>query len=294
MTDNSTELSAFGTLYYGEDSQNSLASKWIINGLKSLNTPRFNFEQRPVKQRIVDLRQVYFTPKIDVNGFEKINLNSSVEQNMLFKQYPTAIEEYKNELKSILYGFTDAADVQIFDVTIRAGVLGSLKSSHLSANQRVHVDQNPQSAYERALTHGFSNQKFSRFQILNVWRPLLFPVKNLHLGFCDYQSLLPDRDLVPTELIFPKWLKDKENFSLKFHANHQWYFWSALAPNEAVIFKCYDSLCQDLVPFSKVAPKITNVDIAGLCPHSAFLDEKGPQIGKLRQSVELRALIFYR
>lgn len=103
----------------------------------------------------------------------------------------------------------------------------------------------------------------------------------------------PATDLVATRLRFPAWLKDRENFSVKFNPSHRWYYWGSLSPDEVLVFKCFDSASRGLALAGGASgPDLT--DVAGLCPHTAFLDPAGPVTGRLRTSVELRALLFYR
>jgi cephamycin C biosynthesis protein len=119
-------------------------------------------------------------------------------------------------------------------------------------------------------------------------------VRNYHLALCDYQSLNVAADLVPTRLRFPAWLKDTENYSVKYNSSHRWYYWDSLAPDEAIVFKCHDSACAALAARGESAEEPDGlIDLAGLCPHTAFVNTDGPTTGRLRVSLEIRALLFY-
>jgi len=60
-----------------------------------------------------------------------------------------------------------------------------------------------------------------------------------------------------------------------------------------IVFKCYDSASRDLTLLSEGVERRGLIDVAGLCPHTAFFDESGPSTGRLRMSLEVRALLFY-
>ena len=126
-----------------------------------------------------------------------------------------------------------------------------------------------------------------------MWRPLIAPVRNFPLAVCDYRTVDVAGDLVVTRLRFPAWLADRENFSVRYNPSHRWYYWRGLAPDEVMVFKCFDSASAGLAGVSEGAGAPGSLDVSGLCPHTAFVDPDGPTTGRLRTSVELRALVLY-
>jgi cephamycin C biosynthesis protein len=197
----------------------------------------------------------------------------------------------------VLKARTGADEVVIFDATSRYQdaefpPTGPNQLAHL----RVHVDQNPSSAQARVTLHtgAATNWTLRRVQIVNLWRPLLAPVRNYPLALCDYRTVDPMADLVTTRLLFPPWLKDRENYSVTYSPRHRWYYWSALTPDEVLVFKCYDSASRTLACANGEPDRPDLRDVAGLCPHTAVVDPAGPTDGRLRTSLELRALALYR
>lgn len=267
---------------------------WVIDAVSHPPDVIWNFEKVAVKTVISDLRNEMVQPKLDQMGFEKVLLPTKVDQQALADRVASSVEQYQVETEAQLKFLTHADSVVFFDATVRrenpmAPCAPPVQPAHL----RVHVDQNPRSALARAINHGGPERRFSRFQIVNIWRPLLGTVRNFPLTLCDYQSLNLSSDLVPTRLNYPAWLKDRENYSLKANSNHRWYYWGSLSPDEAIIFKCYDSASRGLAIFSEGKERDGLIDVAGLCPHTAFFNESGPTSGCLRTSLELRALLFY-
>lgn len=289
--------SVTASLYYSAPlTENGPEDDWTIDAVTSPPDITMNFRRLVIPTRIADLRAVDdFHPRLDKAGFEKRRLPTQVDPEVLLEKSPAALETYQRETEELLRAMTGADAVVFFDTTFRREDGGAPRSGdYQSSHQRVHVDQNPRSARARAAMHvGAEAQRYRRFQILNIWRPLLAPVRNYALALCDCESIDPAAELVATRLNFPAWLKDRENYSLKFSPSHRWYFWNGLTPDEAVIFKCYDSASRSLALANGSDEDGSLLDVSGLCPHTAFVDEKGPQDGCLRTSVEMRALLFY-
>lgn len=273
---------------------------WVIDAVSRPPETLWSFRQVAVETSIRDLRAGGPTPRLDDMGFERVVAPTRVDQRTLSlveceaEQVVPALAAYQAETEALLTGLTGADAVVFFDATLRhedttIPRAPTARAPHL----RVHVDQNPRSARARATNHGGADRRFRRFQIVNIWRPLLEPVRNYPLALCDYRSLDLAVDLVPTRLSFPPWLKDRENYSVQRDARHRWYFWGALSPDEVLVFKCYDSASRGLALASGGTERADLRDVAGLCPHSAFFDPGAPASGRLRVSLELRALLFY-
>jgi len=289
--------SVTATLYYSAPLvENGREDDWVIDAVTAPPEIVMNFRKIAVEANICDLRhddRVH--PTLDRMGFERRVAPTQVDQSDLLQKSVAALEAHQREVEELLKSMTGADEAVFFDATFRREDAGSAQPPEFrSAHQRVHVDQNPSSARSRAARHaGVDAQRFRRFQIVNIWRPLLQPVRNFPLALCDYQSIDPAAELVPTRLAFPEWLKDRENYSLKYSPAHRWYFWSEMSPEETVIFKCYDSASRGLAEIDDGEGQGVPMDVSGLCPHTAFFDDNGPRDGCLRISLEMRALLFY-
>ncbi|ANW18125.1 CmcJ/NvfI family oxidoreductase [Streptomyces clavuligerus] len=287
---------------------------WCIDAVSRPPEALFNFRKVPHRTAVTDVRDGTVSPTLDGMGFEMAVAPTRADQRALLEGSAPAVERYQRETEELLTGLTGADAVEFFDVTLRREHGDApADPAHQSPHLRVHVDQSPRSAWARAVDTAGPGRRFSRFQIINVWRPLIEPVRNFPLALCDYRSLDPAADLVVTRLDFPAWLKDRENYSVRHNPGHRWYHWGALSPDEALIFKCYDSASLGLARTghgpeddgtagdgtdaggrAAAGPRRGGlVDTAGLSPHTAFFDEEGPTTGHLRISLEMRALIFH-
>ena len=76
-------------------------------------------------------------------------------------------------------------------------------------------------------------------------------------------------------LIYPN--RRGETFTVKPNPNHRWYFKYAQRPDEVTLIKCFD----------------TEEGVARRVPHSAFEDPSEVEGREARESIEVRALVFY-
>ncbi len=77
-----------------------------------------------------------------------------------------------------------------------------------------------------------------RFQIINVWRPLVDPVQNWPLAMCDARSI-ETSDQVDTERRSPTHVG--EILMATFNPQHRWFYFPKMHPKEVLVFKTFDS-----------------------------------------------------
>jgi hypothetical protein len=139
----------------------------------------------------------------------------------------------------------------------------------------VHDDYTEKSAPERVrlyLPEKADELVRNRFAVINVWRPIKGPVRDTPLAVCDAQSLAAE-DLIPTE----QGVKH-EVYLFKFSRKHRWFYFSAMRTDEALLLKCFDSSRDGRARFTA---------------HTAFDDPSAPADAPARESIEVRALVFF-
>lgn len=186
---------------------------------------------------------------------------------------------YEAEVAAFLKSATGCGRVHIFDHTVRASdpELRAIKQVREPA-ALVHNDYTPNSGFvclQENLGEEAAGLARGRFQIINVWRPLVDPVEDYPLAFCDARSL--DReDLIDTERRAPNHIGQ---IQLAVHAPAQrWFYFSAMRPPEVLLFKTFDSRDGGITPCSI---------------HSAIRLADAPADARPRESVETRAFVFY-
>ncbi|XP_035701116.1 hydroxylase/desaturase CTB9 [Folsomia candida] len=283
-------------------SRSSTTEKWFIDTISCPNGNKItNAENDPISTTIHDLRGVEHNFSLDKNGFQAIFSPTSVPSNTLLSGGDVLKTVYYPEVEKLLMEVTGADKAVAFDHTIRQSQVNSETWLHRLPVMRAHVDQTPKSAWGRIALHSPEVQSFYRFQIINVWRPIVNIVYDYPLTMADFRSLNLHVDLMPTDLRYPEvWVKDKETYSVKWNRSHAWYYWSCMTPDEVLMAKCYDSASQRLaeaypLPLERGNRNLyCSESVAGLAPHTAFYDEKASMKGSGRKSIEIRTLVFYK
>ena len=145
---------------------------------------------------------------------------------------------YYPEMEALIKEHTGACRVVIFDHTLRSGYE---EKGAKGPVQNVHNDYTEWSGPERVrdLLPNEAEDLFKRrFAVVQVWRGMLNPVLRSPLAMCDAQSIATE-DLIPTVRPHPNRLG--ETYHLTYSSNHRFYYYPDMQPDEAIVFKCYDS-----------------------------------------------------
>lgn len=108
------------------------------------------------------------------------------------------------------------------------------------------MDRTPASCVARVHKHFPPDEALEllrgRFQVINLWRPILHPAVDWPLAFCDYRSVNIDNDFLPSALVHSD--HDGQNILLKYNPEHRWVYKNAMAPEDVVLIKM-SALCLD-------------------------------------------------
>ncbi|KZV82478.1 hypothetical protein EXIGLDRAFT_729590 [Exidia glandulosa HHB12029] len=216
---------------------------------------------------------------IDSAGFQIVEHKSSMAEKD-FLDEAVIRDAYYKECAELLQSITGAGRIFIYDHTVRRVKPGEAESA---GNRRpglgVHGDQTPKAGAAQVYLHlGEEAERLSkgRVQIINVWRPIK-PVVATPLSYGDYRTFDANKDLVGCDLFYPD--RDGEIYNVKHNAAQKWYYMKDQTPEETVLLKCYES---------EEKP-----GRALMTPHSAFIDPTVPADAPARESIEVRALVFY-
>ncbi|KAF8599890.1 hypothetical protein BDV93DRAFT_477005 [Ceratobasidium sp. AG-I] len=253
--------------------------QWIDSGVE----PRRNWEtvEFTVKAENVRGHEKDFT--LDKSGFEFHHVPSTEKA---FEDDEVIRKGYYEESIQHIKNLTGASRVVIFDHTIRRPRPEGTPDTPENRGpvKMAHVDQTTESAERRVKLHlpeaDVPALLSKRFQIINLWRPIQNPAWKLPLALCDFRSVNASQtggDFVPTTLKYTN--RDGETLSVKHSDSHQWKYLPGMTPEEIVLIKCFDSTLDG--------------SVATFTPHTAIEDPTAPADAPDRQSIELRALVFY-
>ncbi len=213
---------------------------------------------------------------LDREGFALIPHETKVadlydEQVLRDAYYPESI--------ALLKAATGAQKVVIFDHTLRTAKeaprgQGLPREPVLRVHNDYTVKSGPQRVRDLLPADEAEQRLQRRFAIINIWRPIVGPLQHMPLAFCDAGTFRAE-DAIATDLIYPD--RVGEIYSIAYNPVQRWFYFPEMQRNETALIKTYDS----------------DPDRARFTAHSAFADPNFPDPAILRESIELRALVFW-
>jgi hypothetical protein len=186
---------------------------------------------------------------------------------------------YYPEMEALVKAESGASRVVVFDHTLRTADDALRETAKIrEVVRRVHNDYTEWSAPQRVrnlLPDEADELLQRRFAIVQVWRPIRHPVESWPLAIADAQSLSP-ADMVVTERRYPD--RIGQTSAVTYNPAHRWYWFPHMRPDEALVFKVYDSLKDGRARFTA---------------HTAFEDPMTPPHARPRESIEIRTLAFF-
>src|SRR6202011_3687772 len=221
-------------------------------------------------------REVVGELSLDINGFVLTPHETAVKD---FYDPDEVKSVYYPEVERLLKRMTGAERVLVFDHIVRNPVLAKRGEKGARAPAKiVHNDYSLKSAPRRVRDHlpEEADRLLSRrFAEINVWRAIHGPIESSPLALCDARSLSAE-DIVPTDLVYRE--RVGETYGFLYNPKHRWYYFPHLEPNEAILLKCYDSKDDGRARFTA---------------HTSFEDPNSSPNAAPRESIEVRALIFW-
>ncbi|MGI9500387.1 MAG: CmcJ/NvfI family oxidoreductase [Geminicoccaceae bacterium] len=176
---------------------------------------------------------------------------------------------------------TGAKRALVFDHTIRRRLPDDLSQQtevKRPAVQLVHGDYTTKSGPQRVrdiLPNEAEDLLQGRVAFYNVWKPLFETVEELPLACCDAQSHAAD-DMLVMELKYRE--RTGEIYVMRHSADHRWWYFPRMTPEQALLLKTYDSATDGRARFMG---------------HTAFEDPNTPPNALKRQSIEIRTMAFF-
>jgi len=286
-----------------------------------------SFSRTNTKLPVINVRgQEEGFRNVDVSGFAVFTSPSTLSapdfdiDTKIRKEYYAEVEQL---LRTNLAEGNKVKKIVIFDHTIRKRD----KDAARGPVQQIHVDQTPNAAEVRVRRHIEDKHEAEellkkRYQLINVWRPIRHPASDSPLAVIDWRTTSPE-DLIKVDLLYPKtpppaatngangkhdgnddddrgkevrpdpssatstegYEVKGETYSVAPNPAHKLYYYKDMTPDEVMFIKCFDSWSEGKPNGKK--------GLAALTPHTAFEDPQTPKDAPGRQSIEVRALVFY-
>ncbi len=233
----------------------------------------------PRTMPIHDARQLDESPSLDAEGVELVEARSDFRSQHDFYDPDAVRTRYYPEIEALVKRETGADRVVAFDHNLRSRALAeaNLHQAQLPVTF-AHNDYTEDSGPQRVrdlLPKDAGKLLERRFAVINVWRPTRATVEESPLAVLDAQTMGPG-DLVAMDLVYPDRVGEIQ--SLLFDAKHRWLYYSEMAPDEALLIKCFDSARDGRSRFTA---------------HSAIVIPDTPPEATPRESIEVRTLAFF-
>jgi hypothetical protein len=224
---------------------------------------------------VLDGRPVNDRLSLDREGF--VLLRRPTAAKNLYDEAEIA-RVYYPECERLIKEYTGARRVHAFDHIVRNAARMAKGNQIKGYASRVHNDYTAWSAPQRVrdLMGDEAEELLQRrYAEINVWRPIRGPLLRSPLALCDATTLSPE-NLVASELRYPD--RTGETYAVTFNPAQRWYYFPKMMPDEVILIRCFDSARSGAARFSA---------------HGAFDDPETPPDAPPRESIELRALVFF-
>lgn len=237
---------------------------------------RRSHPDQPVRVSIRDGRAEARSFNLDRSGFAFRTAGTAVRD---FHDTAEVEGTYYPELETLLKAETGASRVRIFDHTVRVTGGGDKAAAPTRLPvHRAHVDYTVKSGPERVrdlMGDEAESLLAKRVAEINVWRPIVGPVTRSPLAVAEADSLNFE-ELIATDLVY----EDRVGEIYEFAPNpaHRWVYFPDMTRDEVLLLKSYDSATDGRARFT---------------PHTAFAHPDTPADAPARQSIEVRAFLFF-
>ena len=127
----------------------------------------------------------------------------------------------------------------------------------------------------------------------SIWMPLKGPVRDWPLAVCDPKSVDIARDIEPADLVYPRYII--ETCQLYWSSTHRWLYLSDQQPYEALVFVQSESSADSMLGDSTYTLELWKPLAYFLLavPHSSFPMSQSDTKSEPRESIEVRAILFF-
>ena len=250
---------------------------WTWSGGPGSTEVKSGGERDPHQVQIHNGRPVVGQFTLERAGFRFIRHDTKVAD---FFDEAEIKRVYYPEMEALVKRETGAYRVEVFDHTLRTGDDADREARKIREPvQRVHNDYTEWSGPQRVrdLFPDEAEELLKhRFAIIQVWRPIRYPVESAPLAIADARSL-SEKNLVVSERRYPG--RVGQTYAITYDPKHLWYWFPRMRRDEALVFKTYESMKDGRARWTA---------------HTSFEDPTAPPNPRPRESIEIRTLAFFK
>ena len=235
--------------------------------------------------RIYDCRPISSRLSLDGAGFVVRRSGSVVTD---FYDEERVRKSYFPEVESLVREATGALAVIAFDHNVRSakgaeeGQAGVRRPVDMAHNDYTE-ESGPRRVREILAEAGRMDLDGHRASLINAWRPIRGPVRDIPLTICEASSTSPE-DFVETEIehYAEEDLSRPRHrgriFSVRYNPRHLWFYVRDMQANEVMLLKCWDSARDGRARYTA---------------HTGFVNPEAPPDALPRESIEVRTVALY-
>ena len=228
------------------------------------------------------------------NGWPRVEEFSVDQHGFSLRSFTTSFTDWEDDDATRAKFYPDVADflktefrarrVFVFDHTIRTKANDAKKlTQETNTSQRapvmlVHCDYTSESGplrVKQLLPDDADDLLSRRVAFINVWKPIHNVVEERPLAMCDVTTSKQE-DYFKLHLRYRD--RDGENYVLQPNPEHKWYYFPKITPEQVILLKTFDSETDGRARF---------------VGHSAFEDPTTRSDAPVRESVEIRTMVFF-
>jgi hypothetical protein len=227
---------------------------------------------------IADARALPELPTLNREGFALVRRDTAVTD---FYDQDAVTQVYYPEVIQLLKDVTGAAEVRIFDHTLRV---------EDEAKRRAHGTRLPVSVVHNDYTERSGPQRVRdvmapeeaarflahRFAMVNVWRSFGASAERFPLAVADGRTV-PQADYIAVDIVYQD--RTGEIYQNAHSDGQRWYYFSGMRRDEVMLLKCFDTATDGRTRYTA---------------HSGFANPQVPAETPPRESIEVRALLSFR
>ena len=235
--------------------------------------------------RIRDCRPIADDLSLDDAGFVVRRRESAFED---FYDEEEVRKRYLPEVERAVVEVTGALAVIAFDHNVRSargaaeGRVGVRMPVDMAHNDYTE-ESGPRRVREILESSGRLDLAKHRTALINAWRPIRGPVRDIPLAICEAPSTSPE-DFVDTaiehygegDLSRPR---HRGNiFSVRYDPRHRWFYVRDMQPQEMLVFKCWEAARDRRARYTA---------------HTGFVNPEAPPDAIPRESIEVRTVALF-
>jgi len=248
---------------------------------RQTETPPKRYYEMP----IYDCRSVSAELSLDVEGFALRRRASAIAD---FFDDELVRRAYYPEIERLMLEATGAVAFFVFDHNVRSGQAATQARAGIRepvdmAHNDYTEESGPRRVREILTERGRSDLADQPAALVNAWRPLHGPVKDIPLTVCEARSVAPT-DFVATSIEhygdgdFSRPRHSGEIYSFRHRPEHRWYYVRDMQANEVLLLKCFDTRRDGRARYTA---------------HTGFVNPECPPGVPARESIEARTLVVF-